>query len=143
MIGKAEGSHVSVLPTRAMAKNSPPPPAADTVEAMPRFDIYAGLSGLELTPDTFDLGEGVTVSRTYAHLMAPFMMAFKEPVEHGQHHPGPWKSLGGGIAYDIEAEIRVPRDARQPHAVVGAFGVARSEERRVGKECRSRWSPYH
>ena len=22
-------------------------------------------------------------------------------------------------------------------------GKARSEERRVGKECRSRWSPYH
>ena len=25
----------------------------------------------------------------------------------------------------------------------GAAGVIRSEERRVGKECRSRWSPYH
>src|SRR3712207_9446149 len=24
-----------------------------------------------------------------------------------------------------------------------ALGIARSEERRVGKECRSRWSPYH
>src|SRR2546429_6505405 len=23
------------------------------------------------------------------------------------------------------------------------IGAARSEERRVGKECRSRWSPYH
>src|ERR1051326_6047698 len=23
------------------------------------------------------------------------------------------------------------------------YGFARSEERRVGKECRSRWSPYH
>ena len=23
------------------------------------------------------------------------------------------------------------------------LGIARSEERRVGKECRSRWSPYH
>ena len=23
------------------------------------------------------------------------------------------------------------------------FDLARSEERRVGKECRSRWSPYH
>src|SRR5690606_41477269 len=23
------------------------------------------------------------------------------------------------------------------------MGVSRSEERRVGKECRSRWSPYH
>ena len=25
----------------------------------------------------------------------------------------------------------------------GAVKYARSEERRVGKECRSRWSPYH
>ena len=26
---------------------------------------------------------------------------------------------------------------------VGVFRQERSEERRVGKECRSRWSPYH
>ena len=25
----------------------------------------------------------------------------------------------------------------------GAIAMVRSEERRVGKECRSRWSPYH
>src|SRR3712207_9062073 len=25
----------------------------------------------------------------------------------------------------------------------GVVGAVRSEERRVGKECRSRWSPYH
>ena len=25
----------------------------------------------------------------------------------------------------------------------GLGTIARSEERRVGKECRSRWSPYH
>ena len=25
----------------------------------------------------------------------------------------------------------------------GCWGDQRSEERRVGKECRSRWSPYH
>ena len=29
------------------------------------------------------------------------------------------------------------------YQLVGAHGLARSEERRVGKECRSRWSPYH
>ncbi len=28
-------------------------------------------------------------------------------------------------------------------AIVGALLFVRSEERRVGKECRSRWSPYH
>ena len=27
--------------------------------------------------------------------------------------------------------------------VLAIIGVVRSEERRVGKECRSRWSPYH
>src|SRR2546427_10425093 len=26
---------------------------------------------------------------------------------------------------------------------ISVLAVARSEERRVGKECRSRWSPYH
>ena len=26
---------------------------------------------------------------------------------------------------------------------VADYGYERSEERRVGKECRSRWSPYH
>jgi len=32
----------------------------------------------------------------------------------------------------------------QPRAVVsGWIDLVRSEERRVGKECRSRWSPYH
>src|SRR3712207_9211265 len=28
-------------------------------------------------------------------------------------------------------------------ALAATLGVGRSEERRVGKECRSRWSPYH
>ena len=26
---------------------------------------------------------------------------------------------------------------------ISSFDYIRSEERRVGKECRSRWSPYH
>src|SRR2546426_3475096 len=36
------------------------------------------------------------------------------------------------------------QDDARPDAVDYAFpGNHRSEERRVGKECRSRWSPYH
>src|SRR6266566_9544256 len=44
---------------------------------------------------------------------------------------------------------RVVRRGRQGHLVtdrtpaVTLSGAVRSEERRVGKECRSRWSPYH
>src|SRR3989454_8673585 len=37
--------------------------------------------------------------------------------------------------------LRAPRRFRNPK--IGQQLGARSEERRVGKECRSRWSPYH
>src|SRR2546425_8038481 len=42
--------------------------------------------------------------------------------------------------FRLHAEMRaaVLRPAR-----LGPLGAERSEERRVGKECRSRWSPYH
>ena len=32
---------------------------------------------------------------------------------------------------------------RKHIAPFDSYSKARSEERRVGKECRSRWSPYH
>src|SRR5687768_18561126 len=38
-------------------------------------------------------------------------------------------------AVDLEGPALVPRERD--------LGGVRSEERRVGKECRSRWSPYH
>src|SRR3712207_8750754 len=41
----------------------------------------------------------------------------------------------GGLEPDVAA-VRLPGARRGRYA-------ARSEERRVGKECRSRWSPYH
>ncbi|MBA0395559.1 hypothetical protein D7U98_09080 [Stenotrophomonas maltophilia] len=95
--------------------------------AKPTFDLYAGLSGLELGEDSFDLGDGVVLSRTYAHLTAPFVMAFKKPAEYDQPHPGPWKSLGGGFAFDIDAEIKIPATLDPSHGtqtdVVRMIGV--------------------
>ena len=32
---------------------------------------------------------------------------------------------------------------KAPDIIVSGINAGRSEERRVGKECRSRWSPYH
>jgi len=47
-----------------------------------------------------------------------------------------------------ERNIPLTDDCARPDAVEGTYvngdlAVVRSEERRVGKECRSRWSPYH
>ena len=41
--------------------------------------------------------------------------------------------------------VRIVDDLNDPFPAAKTFAidVPRSEERRVGKECRSRWSPYH
>jgi hypothetical protein len=70
-------------------------------------DLYAGLYGLVLVPDYFDLGHGAAIAQTYAHFMAPFMVAFR-PASPGKHHPGPWKAAKGGIYIDITAELHLP-----------------------------------
>ena len=45
------------------------------------------------------------------------------------------------IAYDnVYEQAKEKSDSR---AVIIKDNITRSEERRVGKECRSRWSPYH
>ena len=76
-----------------------------------------------------------------------------------------WKGLNPGI-YDNWAECKAQVDGQEgakyksfenreeaakafeagyTHYLKTAFSpkAVRSEERRVGKECRSRWSPYH
>ena len=52
-------------------------------------------------------------------------------------------AVDGGVTMDNAAEISA---AGANLLVAGSAvfrGDPRSEERRVGKECRSRWSPYH
>src|SRR3712207_7448924 len=45
-------------------------------------------------------------------------------------------TLGGVLSIDQETYDAIVAHAKRDHP-------DRSEERRVGKECRSRWSPYH
>src|SRR2546430_15228466 len=45
------------------------------------------------------------------------------------------------FALEIPDALSLPA-LHEPHAVVQGLDAVRSEERRVGKECRSRWSPY-
>ena len=42
-----------------------------------------------------------------------------------------------------QSDEKTKEENEKPLIDVMPFLFARSEERRVGKECRSRWSPYH
>ncbi len=66
--------------------------------------LYAGFSLVSLEPESYDLGRGVILSRTYAHLMAPFIMAFA-PAPPGRHHPAPWNTAKGGLGLDIQVQL--------------------------------------
>lgn len=77
-------------------------------------DIYAGLSGLELEDEFFEIGEGITLKKIYAHLMAPFMVAFK-PAPPGEHHPTPWKAVAGGRSVDVNAELLIPSSIEEQY----------------------------
>src|SRR2546427_3031175 len=53
--------------------------------------------------------------------------------------------LGRRATTAVELERALAWDPWNPtlHVLLGRAYETRSEERRVGKECRSRWSPYH
>ena len=55
---------------------------------------------------------------------------------------GPRQS-GKSTLLTIEAVLSRRFSLVRAHTGAEAVDMFRSEERRVGKECRSRWSPYH
>ena len=102
----------------------------------------------------------VTIGDSTFKLDAPFMvMATQNPVEQEGTYPLPEAQvdrfmLKTVIDYPkLDEEQQIMRDnLSNSYAVVNQTvsleqilkaQLCRSEERRVGKECRSRWSPYH
>src|SRR3989449_4784208 len=88
-----------------------------------RRDGLVGVRVPQLNPDVWryallDAGDGAMLWRDETDQVAAFNIAHRSGLEG-------WM---GPLA------VRPDRQGS---------GVGRSEERRVGKECRSRWSPYH
>src|SRR2546427_9271691 len=63
---------------------------------------------------------------------------FQEFIEYVKKRPGQVNYGSAGIGSMGQLNVEILK------AATGIFAThIRSEERRVGKECRSRWSPYH
>src|SRR3989454_2011485 len=70
--------------------------------------------------------------------------AFKATLEASARKPGKVVRNEGDVdAAMASAARRLDAEYYVPHLAHVTMEPPRSEERRVGKECRSRWSPYH
>ena len=74
--------------------------------------LFGGVAGAVLSVDEFEICDGLVLRKTYAHVMSPYMLAFRRPERAGQHHPGPWNPARGGVWMDVEIEIAFQQGAR-------------------------------
>ena len=54
-----------------------------------------------------------------------------------------WVLVGAALVFFMQAGFAMVETGFTRAKNAGNIIMKRSEERRVGKECRSRWSPYH
>lgn len=90
-------------------------------------DFYAGFTNLKLLPEweEYDLGEGLVLRPTFAHLMSSHTMAFAPPEAPGKHHPAPWKATSQFESFDVCTELLVPGNYKPPNGL-SHFDVART-----------------
>ena len=51
--------------------------------------------------------------------------------------------IGGNYKINLTVKTNLEKSSKSDNLIDTIDYSSRSEERRVGKECRSRWSPYH
>ena len=87
-------------------------------------------------------GAATADERALAERFAPVVRLVEQPEECG---PGePYEPLDVDVLFDEDTvALRGPWNPPDLVEIAPGADDVGSEERRVGKECRSRWSPYH
>src|SRR5215510_2733290 len=129
---------------------------------VPRLGSYRGLLFASLSADGISLDEHLGQGRKYIDQFVDLSPTGEIEVQAGIHKmrvQSNWKMyVENGVdnyhanfvhqsaiaaqSKELLAKLRAT-SADASLAVTRDLGGGRSEERRVGKECRSRWSPYH
>ena len=119
---------INAKPTEAPTETptpTPEPTVARTIEPTPEATVEPAPS---LEPN---------LEATEEPTIAPTPEPTKQPRKHATPKPTPDRTRNRPKSGSTVAKIAATPSVAQRMAKL------RSEERRVGKECRSRWSPYH
>ncbi|KVU74714.1 hypothetical protein WK73_15125 [Burkholderia ubonensis] len=94
---------------------------------MTTADFYAGLTALQLPPDQdeYDLGHGLALRRTYAHLMSSYTVAVNPPEGPSKHHPAPWHATTRHDGFDVHTELVIRSDYK-PAGDLTPYDVVRT-----------------
>lgn len=82
---------------------------AQSVAGAPPRDLYVGLSGLRIQ-ETLELGGGIQLRPTFAHLFATDILAFTPPATPFSPHTPPWQAGTNHRGTDICAELLIPKE---------------------------------
>src|SRR5258708_32975652 len=94
---------------------------------------------------TWTNSAGKNVHLSNGSFFTKILETWKSP-RTGAVYPTAWKMKIRSLGLDLEVRAALEDqelNTAQSTRINYWEGVVRSEERRVGKECRSRWSPYH
>src|SRR3989454_17997 len=137
---------------------APVPPAPSAVNAVPRlgyaFDITwtdnsSNETGFRVDRAAASTGPWTSAGTTSANVTSfvDYLVNYPYP---GDDRPACYRvlavnSFGDSGPSNVDCTAMPATPTHLAASPVGGTGVdlTRSEERRVGKECRSRWSPYH
>ena len=108
---------------------------------------FSDIKELDRETRTFYFGVDPSADSMQIGNLAAMMMC-RQFIEYGYK---PILLVGGATGMTVDSDgKKQERDLRNAETVARnvedlrrQFALTRSEERRVGKECRSRWSPYH
>ncbi|MBK5007320.1 hypothetical protein [Pseudomonas sp. S32] len=79
-----------------------------------RNDICLSISGIDLGDRVIELGHGIQLRTTFAHLFTTDILAFERPASPSSFHPGPWQAVSHKRGVDIQAELFIPREYSHP-----------------------------
>src|SRR6185437_15048584 len=131
---------LTVIPAATAIAAGSDTPSTASIKAASGENTPVNLGSSSLPTHTTSSSGGGSIIRTIVGLFIVIAVIYGVAWIMRQAKKGKTRATGNGLSQLASLPLG---NGRSVALVRAGTDVVRSEERRVGKECRSRWSPYH